>query len=181
MLLPSQVAARPAVAAVLRAGPVPPSMVPGMSEEDVAAFNDGHHQGDIDRVLEVVKAVHKATVEVWEVVRVLRAGWREVEARSGGAAAAPCTADTTRDGCEHGRDSGAVPKRRARDAAEEGRAAALAGMLRLRGLGRFRPCPKPSSSPSLSSGGEGGASVSGTEWEVVMPRARDVLRFLVVS
>ena len=155
-------------------------MVPGMSEEDVTAFNDGHHEGDIDRVLEVMKAVHKATVEVWEVVRVLRAGWREVEARSGGAAAAPCTADTTRDGCEQGGDSGAVLRSSVRGAAGEGRAAALAGMLRLRGLGRFRPCPKPSL-PSPSPGGEGGASVSGTEWEVVMPRARDVLRFLFVS
>ena len=180
-----QVAGRPGVAAVLRAGPVPHHLLRGVSEEDVAAFNDGHHEGDIERVLAVVKAVHTSTMEVWEVIRVLRAGWREVEAAVAAAAGGSGgEAEVGRQGSKRVRleDSAAAsgggedgPETAAGAAeGEEGRAAALAGMLRLRGLGRFRPRRSPPSSSLPPTGREG----AGQEWEVVMPRARDVLRFL---
>mgnify|MGYP006883403155 CR=1 FL=1 len=77
------------MAAVLRAGPVRHhTLRGGVSEEDVAAFNDGHNRGDIDRVLGVVRALKAAVTEVWEVVRVLRVGWLSSAAAVAAAASA---------------------------------------------------------------------------------------------
>ena len=109
-------------------------MVPGIDPKDVVHFNTFHgvHEGYL-KALALLEALHKATREKWEVVRLLRVGWTETPATDA-----------------------AVEE----DVARVGR---LAAMLRLRGLGRFRPVPR-----------------AGLEQEVVMPRARDTLGFLGV-
>ena len=103
-------AAEPCVAEVLRAGPVPPFMAPDCSPEIIAKFNRGIRSSSI--VMRILRSLCKTLKERWEVVRVLRVGWSMVQ-----------------------RDD-ASPRTKPSVSSPE---STLAAMLRLRGLGRFRP------------------------------------------
>ena len=121
----------------------------------------------------MMKAVSTAVREVWEVVRVLGVGWQ---------AASRAPSDRRHVATRHRSGKREAPRlqelAKGRSEGSKDQVAALAGMLRLRGLGRFRAslltAPSQSAGVAVVGASEGA-------WEVVMPRARDVLRFLFVE